>query len=198
MLRSVALTRADVSEQSSASTIRVTRIGELGTLAVTSNARPLLVTANVISSSPVPVILMLEEHVPPKRQYLQEPHCVTSQKTTFFIVTVVKTLNPTRRKQIIMNVVKCKGKSLPDINWVLRREDVWGSGCIDQRFRDFGSSWRCVVGLMPQLLYLLESSPLHDLEKWKFLTLPGLELRPLCRPALAGRHTDWATATFYM
>jgi hypothetical protein len=40
MLRSVALVRTDVSEEPSASFIRVTRIDELGTtLAVTSNRR---------------------------------------------------------------------------------------------------------------------------------------------------------------
>jgi hypothetical protein len=37
MLRRVALVRTDVSEELSASIIRVTRVGELGTLAVTSN-----------------------------------------------------------------------------------------------------------------------------------------------------------------
>jgi hypothetical protein len=37
MLRSVALVRTDISEERSSSIIRVTRIGELGTLAVTSN-----------------------------------------------------------------------------------------------------------------------------------------------------------------
>jgi hypothetical protein len=36
MLRRVALVRTDVSEERIASIIRVTRIGELGTLAVTS------------------------------------------------------------------------------------------------------------------------------------------------------------------
>jgi hypothetical protein len=36
MLRRVALVRTDVSEELNASIIRVTRIGELGTLAVTS------------------------------------------------------------------------------------------------------------------------------------------------------------------
>jgi hypothetical protein len=42
MLRRVALVRTDVSEKFSASFIRVTRIGELGTtLAVTSNRRTL-------------------------------------------------------------------------------------------------------------------------------------------------------------
>jgi hypothetical protein len=42
MLRRVALVRTDVSEELSASFIRVTRIGELGTtLAITSNRRTL-------------------------------------------------------------------------------------------------------------------------------------------------------------
>jgi hypothetical protein len=66
MLRRVALVRADVSEERSASFIRVTRIGELGTtLAVTSNRRTLrrsrlLVTASVVPSSPILVTLMKE------------------------------------------------------------------------------------------------------------------------------------------
>jgi hypothetical protein len=41
MLRRVALVRFDVSEEPSVSIIWVTRIGELGTLAVTSNRRRL-------------------------------------------------------------------------------------------------------------------------------------------------------------
>jgi hypothetical protein len=47
MLHHVALVRTDVSEELSASFIRVTRIGELGTtLAVTSNRRTLLVISS--------------------------------------------------------------------------------------------------------------------------------------------------------
>jgi hypothetical protein len=42
MLRRVALVRTDVSEELSASIIKVTRIGELGMLAVASNRRKLL------------------------------------------------------------------------------------------------------------------------------------------------------------
>jgi hypothetical protein len=64
MLRRVALVRTDVSQELSASFISVTRIGELGiTLAVTCNRstlRRLLVTANVIPSSPILVTLMKE------------------------------------------------------------------------------------------------------------------------------------------
>jgi hypothetical protein len=76
MLCRVALVRTDVSEELRASIIRVTRIGELGTtLDVTSNRRTLicilyfvflrsvrrlLVTSNVISSSPIIVTLMME------------------------------------------------------------------------------------------------------------------------------------------
>jgi hypothetical protein len=63
MLRRVTLIRTDVSEEFSASIIRVTRIGDLGTtLAITSNRRTLcrlLVTANV-PSSPILVTLMME------------------------------------------------------------------------------------------------------------------------------------------
>jgi hypothetical protein len=64
MLRRVTLVIAVVYEESSASFIRVTRIGELGTtLAVTSNRRTLrrlLVTASVVPSSPILVTLMKE------------------------------------------------------------------------------------------------------------------------------------------
>jgi hypothetical protein len=63
MLRRVALVRTDVSEEHSAS-IRVTRIGELGTtLSLATDARC--------------------EEIPSR--FLQEPHGVTSQKTPFFI-----------------------------------------------------------------------------------------------------------------
>jgi hypothetical protein len=64
MLRREALVKTDVSEEPSASFIRVTRIGELGiTLAATSNRRTL--RRNV-------------------RRFLQESHGVISQKTPLF------------------------------------------------------------------------------------------------------------------
>jgi hypothetical protein len=47
MLRRVALVRTDLSEELSASIIRVTRIGELGTLAVTSNRRTPLICITI-------------------------------------------------------------------------------------------------------------------------------------------------------
>jgi hypothetical protein len=65
MLRRVTLVRTDVSEELSASIFRMTRIGELGTLAVSSNfvflrsVRRLLVTAKV-PYSPILVTLMTE------------------------------------------------------------------------------------------------------------------------------------------
>jgi hypothetical protein len=63
MLHRVALVRTDVSEDLSASILRVTRIGELGkTLAIISNKRTLrrlLVMANV-HSSPILVTLIME------------------------------------------------------------------------------------------------------------------------------------------
>jgi hypothetical protein len=69
MLRHVALVRTDVLEEPSASFIRVTRIGELGTAqAATSNRRMLrrnsmhrlLVAACAVPSSPILVTLMKE------------------------------------------------------------------------------------------------------------------------------------------
>jgi hypothetical protein len=60
MLRRVALERTDVSEDCSSSIIRVTGIGELGTLAVNSNRRTLRRNAaNIVPSSPILVTLML-------------------------------------------------------------------------------------------------------------------------------------------
>jgi hypothetical protein len=57
LLRRVVLVRADVSEEPGSSFIRVTRIGETGTLAISSNRSTL-------------------QYVPPKRQFLQEPRGV--------------------------------------------------------------------------------------------------------------------------
>jgi hypothetical protein len=72
MLRRVALVGTDVTEELSASFIRVTRIGELGTtLAVTS----------VVPSSLILVTLMKEVLSSSETSVIQEPHGVTSQKT---------------------------------------------------------------------------------------------------------------------
>jgi hypothetical protein len=61
MLRRVALVRTGVSEEFSASIIRVTRIGELGTLGVIlRSVRRLLVTASVVPSSPILFTRMME------------------------------------------------------------------------------------------------------------------------------------------
>jgi hypothetical protein len=66
MLRSVALVRTDISVERITSIIRVTRIGVLGTSAVSSNQRNLrsmlrlLVTADVVRSSTNHFTLMME------------------------------------------------------------------------------------------------------------------------------------------
>jgi hypothetical protein len=89
MLCCVALIKTDVSEEHSASFIRVTRIGELGTtLAVSSNRRmcQLLLTASVVPSSPILVTLMKEALRSSERRFLQETHSVTSQKTPFLML----------------------------------------------------------------------------------------------------------------
>jgi hypothetical protein len=57
-LHRVALVRIKVSEELCAHIIRVTRIGELGTLAV-NNVRRLLGTGNIVPISPMLVTLMM-------------------------------------------------------------------------------------------------------------------------------------------
>jgi hypothetical protein len=80
MLRRVALVRTGISEEPSASFIKVTRIGELGTtLAVTSNQYMLQRNTWYFFAA----------CVPPKHRFVQEPHSVTSQKTPYFSVTPV-------------------------------------------------------------------------------------------------------------
>jgi hypothetical protein len=71
----------------------VTRIGELGpTLtAFLRSVRRLLLVANVVPSSPILVTLMVEALGSSETSILTKPHGVTSQKTTLFIVTAVKT-----------------------------------------------------------------------------------------------------------
>jgi hypothetical protein len=60
MLSHVALVRTDVSEEPSTSIIRTTGISELGTVLVfLCSGRQLLVTANVVPSSLIPVSLMM-------------------------------------------------------------------------------------------------------------------------------------------
>jgi hypothetical protein len=82
-------------------------------------------------------------------------------------------------------------------NSALRHEDIWGSGCIDPHFLDLGTSWRWVVSFTPWPLYPQGKRPrypldrrlgepqnsLEDVEKWKLLPPPGLELELLGCPA---------------
>jgi hypothetical protein len=98
----MALVRTDISEEPSASFIRMTRIGELGT---TQAARRLLVAACVVSSSPNLVTLMKKAPGSSETSVLQEPHGITSQKTPFFIVTTVKTSNLIWPESLTRNVV---------------------------------------------------------------------------------------------
>jgi hypothetical protein len=75
-----------------------------------------------------------------------------------------------------------------------------GSGCIAPYFLDLSTSWRWVVSFTPRPLY--PRYPLYRrlggpqsqsgwLEKWKFLTLPGLELNPLVIQPIASRYTNY-------
>jgi hypothetical protein len=87
MLRLVALVRTDVSEELSASIIRVTIIGELGTLAVTSNVVP----------SPPILVTPMKEALSSSETFFLRRATRHKQKTSFFIVTAVKSSDLTTR-----------------------------------------------------------------------------------------------------
>jgi hypothetical protein len=90
VLHRVAPVRTDILEELKASFIRATRTGELRTkLALTSSVCQLLPTGSFVPSSTIFDTLMKETLIPPKYRFLQEPHSVTFQKTTFFIVSFV-------------------------------------------------------------------------------------------------------------
>jgi hypothetical protein len=91
-----------------------------------------------------------------------------------------------------------KGKVFPALNKIsptpIRR---MGNGYLDPHFLDLGTSWKSAVSFTPRPLYPRGRNPsthwiggwvdtrtsLDDVEKTKFLPLPGLELRPLRLPA---------------
>jgi hypothetical protein len=82
-----------------------------------------------------------------------------------------------------------------------------GDGCIDPRFLDLGTSWRCVVTFTLRPLYPRRKSPrihwiggcvdpragMDDVENRKFLPLPGLNSDPSTVQPVASRYTDYAT-----
>jgi hypothetical protein len=93
---------------------------------------------------------------------------------------------------VLPSCIKKVKLSLCLTNQALRYEGVWGSGHIDPHFLDLGTSWRWVVSFTPLPVYPRGKSPryplgprtgLNDIERRKFLTLPGLQLRSLRRPA---------------
>jgi hypothetical protein len=65
-------------------------------------------------------------HIPPKRQFIINPHGVTSKKRAFFIVTHVKTSNPTKSKSerlLVINLQVSKQKAYTNFEhfpiWVM-------------------------------------------------------------------------------
>jgi hypothetical protein len=114
MLCHVALVRTDVSEEQSASIIRVTSISDVGMLAVTSNrhaVKKYYVRTDILEECSASVIRMTRvgelgttlavtssQHMLRRESHSisSQLHDVTSQKTAFFTVTTIKTKNVTK------------------------------------------------------------------------------------------------------
>jgi hypothetical protein len=110
MLRRVALVRTDVSKKFSASFIRVTRIGEIGTT---------LALSSIVPISPILVTLIKEALCSSETSVLTRTTSVISQKIQFFIVTAVKTSNLT--KQIQFNLTNL---SIIIIHYINSRDNL--------------------------------------------------------------------------
>jgi hypothetical protein len=96
-------------------------------------------------------------------------------------------------------IILVKGKVVAMLN--ILRTEPWrrmGEWMYRSTFLDLGTSWRWVAGFTPLPIYIQGKSPpdthwiggwvepragLGDVEMRKLSTLPGLELRPLGRPA---------------
>jgi hypothetical protein len=83
-------------------------------------------------------------------------------------------------------ILKTGKLSLCLANFALRHEDVWGTGCIDLHFLDLGTSWRWSASRLGRFAPGEKTTGTHwiggsvdpgvgleDVEKRKFLTLPG-------------------------
>jgi hypothetical protein len=57
------------------------------------------------------------------------------------------------------------GKVVPVLNWAVRHESVWRSGCIGPHFLHLGTSWRWVVSFTPLPLYPQGKSPQYLLDR---------------------------------
>jgi hypothetical protein len=85
ILRFVAVVRTDVSEERTASIIRVTRIGEVGTtLALTATCFGCKLLLMLFPARRFLSPWWWRQSFPSKRRFLQEPHGLTFQNTTFF------------------------------------------------------------------------------------------------------------------
>jgi hypothetical protein len=73
---------------------------------------------------------------------------VRMYKVTYFFILNVK-----------VNVSLCL------VNYALRHEDVWRSGCIDPCFIGLGTNWRWVVRLTPRPPYPRRKSPQYPLDR---------------------------------
>jgi hypothetical protein len=120
----------------------------------------------------------------------------TSRSVARKLYVKLQTVSESSPRLFIRNKVQKVNVFLWLSKYILRHESLWGNWCIDPRVLDLGISWRWDVSFTPRQPYPWECAPsthwiegwvdprsgLDGAEKWKILTLPGLELRFFGRP----------------
>jgi hypothetical protein len=100
---------------------------------------------------------------------------------------------------VFLDAEKNECKVVPVLNWAPQHKGVWGSGCIDPRFPDLGTSWRWSVSFTPPVPIWYEVGwalePVWPIERSNN-SLPYLYSNsdsPVVHP-VGSRYTGYATA----
>jgi hypothetical protein len=171
MIGRVALVRTDVSEELSVSIIRMKRIGEIVTLVVTSNRRtPRRNTKSLCIVHRFLSPWWRRRWVPSKRRFLQKPHGVTSQKTSFFVFSSIQ------KSFLKLFIYRATDKDLKVYSFFLLQPDHL---LFNRQYKPvFPKSLSSNSSFSPHIKICLQSSLPHTVTNLLLIVCPGLHRSP--------------------